>query len=64
MTPSSFFQYFRFGSDKRVDILYRVHWIENIQKGIHILPKIRRFISVIFNVRSAKKLSSRLLRKK
>ena len=28
------------------------------------MPKIRRFISVIFNVRSAKKLPSRLLQKK
>ena len=29
-----FFQYFGFGSDKRMDIMQRVHRIENIPKGV------------------------------
>ena len=55
-----------------------MYQIEDIQKEIHFLfsrginwrkqeqhlPKIRRFISVTFNVRSAKKLPSGLLQKK
>ena len=51
MAPSSLFQYLGIK-------------IENIQKGVDISSKIRRFISVTFNVRSARQLPSKLLQKK
>ena len=51
MAPSNLFQYLGIK-------------IENIQKGVDISSKIRRFISVTFNVRSARQLPSKLLQKK